>query len=109
VKSVTSCTGDATVACIRGRVKHGFDYEVQLTWSYSVGGREVTGLLQLDVSRTAVCDEEVQYSSSYDKAKSGLTAAESAELDKLLRGEELQRALLERLKAFDAELAARCG
>ena len=74
MKSVTSCTGDATVACIRGRVKHGFDYEVQLTWSYSVGGREVTGLLQLDVSRTAVCDEEVQYSSSYDKAKSGLKA-----------------------------------
>lgn len=56
-----SCTGDATVLTLRGKLRHGFDFQLSVTFTATLPAtadldvREVKGTLQIqDASRDAV-------------------------------------------------------
>ena len=96
---------------MRGRARHGFDFELQLEWTLSSlsSAASVTGKALLpDASRAAAEDEldALDYTFSPDRASAA--AADAAAAQALAAaGPALRAQALQALVAFNAELAAK--
>ena len=114
VSGVTSISGDATVMTVRGRPRHGFDFNMTLGWRAWLGGdeaREVKGSLQLpDASRDACQEEECQLEvefkpDSKTTKKANATLKEEAALAEAAKA--MRKPLFAALRQLDADMLAR--
>lgn len=128
VDGVKKCEGDASVVMIRGKPRHGFDFETTLTWTAVFpaedkadeedtedgsdgdedddGGIEIKGTIHVpEASRECAEDEECQFEIKVEDRKAERRDKEDACYAAVKKGAE--DFLVDILKTIDAELAER--
>ena len=111
IKSVKTFNGDATVVMVRGKPRHGFDFDITLTWECSFEDDEegvdpVRGTVHVpEASRDTVEDDEVEYAVAVENRKTERRAKEDAAYGALKKG--LREFLRESFATLDRELLAR--
>lgn len=85
VKTVKTFKGDATVVMVRGQPRHGFDFDITLTWEASGfdgdddDAKPVKGTIHIpEASRDTVDDDELEYTVTVEERKSDRRAQEDA-------------------------------
>ena len=86
VKTVKTFKGDATVVMVRGQPRHGFDFDITLTWeAEGFDGDDddkpaaVKGTIHIpEASRDTVDDDELEYTVTVEERKSDRRAQEDA-------------------------------
>ena len=101
-----SAKGDATVAVVRGKPRHGFDFELEMKWvSEMAGEADVKGTTTiLEASSDTVTDGELAVEVKVDGKGGGAAAAaaKSAAGSSVLR-----KAVLAKLTLFEKEMRER--
>lgn len=112
VSGVGKCTGDASVVVVRGKPRHGFDFEVELKWTADVAQppstdtKEVKGTLKIaEVSKDTVDDDELVGSVELENKKKAGTgdAARAAQAGAIGMLPEIRK----RLVALDRRMRER--
>ena len=113
VKEVKTFKGDATVVMVRGKPRHGFDFDVTLAWECTFEGdgedvKPVKGTVYIpEASRDTVDDDEVEYTVKVEDRKTDRRSQEDAAYDALKGG--LRTFLRETFGTIDKELLARAN
>jgi activator of HSP90 ATPase len=126
IDGVKKCEGDASVVMIRGKPRHGFDFETTLTWTAVFpsedeeadkedgsdddedddGGIEIKGTIHVpEASRECAEDEECQFEIKLEDRKAERRDKEDACYAAVKKGAE--DFLVDILKTIDTELAER--
>lgn len=115
IVGVKKCEGDASVVMIRGKPRHGFDFELTLTWKASFAGEseeeddvEIKGTIHVpEFSRDGAADEECACEIKVDDRKSEHSKRENACVSTLKK--RCESFLVETLKKIDKELFERAS
>ena len=115
IVDVKKCEGDASVVMIRGKPRHGFDFELTLKWKASFPGEseedeavEIKGTIHVpEFSRDGAADEECVYEVKVDDRKSEHAKREDACVSTLKK--RCESFLVRTLKQIDKELFERAS
>lgn len=116
IVGVKKCEGDASVVMIRGKPRHGFDFELTLTWKASFASEseeeeedvEIKGTIHVpEFSRDGAADEECACEIKVDDRKSEHSKRENACVSTLKK--RCESFLVETLQKIDKELFERAS